>query len=249
MHPAHLFPGFFCGALVPALLFAAEPRPTLQPAHAPAPLYPLALANEPVNYGSAWIGCTVDDDGRVIETWILRASHPAFGEAAEDALRAWRYAPRAEPAPGAGPAAAPWPRSEVVRFDFGRPGNVTSFPAVDSVKGIFPYPPEAGAGPAELPLLPPRSLKRLAGPSPRPPAGAPPGRVLVEFVVDEAGRVRLPVALEADHPALARATVEALRGWRFEPPTERPEAPGVRLRWAFRFGPAPAPGTPGGEGA
>jgi hypothetical protein len=228
MKPVSLMSGFvFLGLLLSPLLATSG----LQPAHAPAPLYPIALTNEAVNYGVAWVACTVDDDGRVLETWTLRTSHPAFAEAAETALIEWRYEVRSAP------SAAPWPRSEVVRFDFGRPGNVASFSALESIKGIFPYQPESLSAPESFPLLPSNSLKRLSGALPRPPAGVPPGRVLAEFVVDATGRVRVPVALEADHLEHARVVVSALREWRFERPVTSLEAPAVRLRWAFRFGP------------
>lgn len=231
MNPAPLLLGVLVfGSLLPTLVATQG----LNPVEAPAPIYPLALTNEPVNYGVAWVACTVDDDGRVLELWTMRASHPAFAEAAANALSAWRYEARA-PGPASHPA--PWPRSEVVRFDFGRPGNVATFSAIESIKATFPYQPESFPSPQDLMLLAPGSLKRLSGDLPRSPAGMPPGRVLAEFVVDATGRVRVPVALEADHREQAQAVVAALREWRFEAPVTSPESPAVRLRWAFRFEP------------
>jgi outer membrane biosynthesis protein TonB len=37
----------------------------------------------------------IDEQGRVIDPYPLRASHPRFAEAAVDAVKQWRYRPAA----------------------------------------------------------------------------------------------------------------------------------------------------------
>lgn len=199
---------------------------------APGPIFPMAVAGEPIYYGIAWVACAVDDDGSVLETWTLRATHPAFGQAAEAALQTWRYAPRAA-------TTAPWPRTEVVRFNFGRPGHVETFPGVVALKSVFPYLPSGNENLGELPLLPPGTLTRIKGGPPRASSATRSGRVLIEFLVDSTGRVRLPVVLEATHPDQAREAAQTVRGWNFTALPASVEAPAARVRWAFAFGPKP----------
>ncbi len=71
-----------------AVVVAANPgEPRIKVLKAPPPEYPAALLNEPVYRGFALVGCTVAADGSVVEAWTLRASHRAFADAAEKAMR------------------------------------------------------------------------------------------------------------------------------------------------------------------
>ena len=91
----------------------------------------------------------------------------------------------------------------------------------------------------------PHSLKELdriptpiAAPSPGFPArfahgGA--GQVTVSFYIDEDGAVRLPSVDESDDPDLAAAAIDALRNWKFEPPTWKRRPVLVRASQQFNF--------------
>jgi TonB family protein len=76
-------------------------------------------------------------------------------------------------------------------------------------------------------VAPPR---KLAGESPRTPAAARnlklAGSVLLEFVVDEQGRVQDPRVLETAGGLLDTACLEAVRTWRYQPATKD----GVKVR-------------------
>ena len=50
----------------------------------------------------------------------------------------------------------------------------------------------------------------------RTPAGS---RIVLDFFVDETGRVRMPVLHAGDDHVLAQAATDALLEWRFDPPT------------------------------
>jgi protein TonB len=43
------------------------------------------------------------------------------------------------------------------------------------------------------------------------------GTVIVEFIVDESGRVTNPRVVKSDDPAFEAPTLRAVAGWRFEP--------------------------------
>ena len=64
------------------------------------------------------------------------------------------------------------------------------------------------------------------------------GTVTLDFYIDGEGRVRLPAADLGTHPSFARAAVEALDQWRFEPPTSEGRPVVVRAIQTFNF-PAP----------
>ncbi len=69
--------------------------------------------------------------------------------------------------------------------------------------------------------------KKLSGSSPRVRSGQPlTGSVVVEFVVDEDGRIREPHVVEPAGNALDAACLEAVRDWRYEPAASQ----GVKVR-------------------
>jgi TonB family protein len=92
----------------------------------------------------------------------------------------------------------------------------------------------------------PRTLSELdriptpiAAPSPGYPArlaqpGAS-GHVTVAFYIDESGAVRLPSVEAGEDPELAAAAIDALRNWKFEPPTVKGRAVLVRASQLFTF--------------
>jgi len=67
-------------------------------------------------------------------------------------------------------------------------------------------------------------------------------QVAVSFYIDESGMVRLP-SVDADQdPELSAAAIDALRAWKFEPPTCRGRPVLVRATQIFNFQ-APAKAT------
>lgn len=65
------------------------------------------------------------------------------------------------------------------------------------------------------------------------------GRVRVHFFVDEKGEVRMPSVAPSAHPYLAGLASEAMRGWRFEPPTREGRPVLVAAVQDFDFGTMP----------
>lgn len=199
---------------------------------APVPEYPAALMNQPVYRGFALVGCTVAADGSVVEAWTLRASHRAFADAAEKALREWRYAPAAS-APGGGDR--PLLRTDVVRVEFTLTGSVIAQTQLDAALAAFPDSEN------QLPPLYPNALAkhevpaRLEGKLPAAIPNLSGGSVVMEFFIDADGRVRLPVVLAAQANAYAEAALAAVRGWRFAGPRVEGKAAAVRVRWSFAF--------------
>jgi TonB family protein len=63
------------------------------------------------------------------------------------------------------------------------------------------------------------------------------GSVTLDFLIDESGRVRMPVLDRADHRELAEAAVAALMEWQFDPPTQRGQPVIVKAKQQFLFKP------------
>lgn len=63
-----------------------------QPFVCPAPEYPAALAKKKIN-GRAVVKIRIRSTGAVLDPALVEASAPAFGEAAIEAVRAWRFIP------------------------------------------------------------------------------------------------------------------------------------------------------------
>lgn len=201
------------------------------------PVFPPILQREGVTTGSASVIISHDAAGRPLDVFVVKATHPDFGEAVIEAAQAWRFAPL----PAGGPRRQ---CSAIVRFEF-------------TVKGVIFAPmgslaPDLGltlfkfaAGSIDLPTFdqldaPPRAMLQ---PMPRfPPVmigRAEHGWASVSFLVDENGRVRVPVVLTESAPAFGDAALVAVANWRFETPRKNGRSVIAAARWEFHFSPAP----------
>ncbi|WP_221029555.1 energy transducer TonB [Actomonas aquatica] len=72
------------------------------------------------------------------------------------------------------------------------------------------------------------------------------GKVVIDFFIDQAGKVRMPAIAAKDHEQLGTLALEAVRTWRFEPPLRdgHPVIVRVRQEFMFREGGVVAPSTP-----
>lgn len=61
------------------------------------------------------------------------------------------------------------------------------------------------------------------------------GRVLVQFVVDSKGRVRIPYVTESTHPGFRDAAIEAVRKWKFRPGKRNGERVNTRMQVPIMF--------------
>lgn len=188
----------------------AEP-PVLQP----LPRFPAELTGAKAGDGEVVLAVTVDSEGRALDMVALEATHEAFARAATDAVREWIFQARTSDT---------WPRREVLQFSFKRSGAVTTLShreaALEAFKGQtlaalrtvpleqLDHEPERLAAP--MPLVPKSALRRHGG---KP--------LMVNFVVDQEGRVRVPVLADVQDSALAEPVLAAVRQWRYSPPTQK----------------------------
>ena len=71
------------------------------------------------------------------------------------------------------------------------------------------------------------------------------GETLIEILVDEEGRARLPRILSASDEAFGYAAVQGVAAWRFDPPKRGGRPVVVRVQIPFSFGGAATPAPSG----
>jgi len=178
------------------------------------PVYPFELLRQRVS-GEASVSCMVATDGTVVHTKVTRATRPEFGAALAAALEATKFAHatrEGEPITsvlGFRHSFNPRDRSEqdwqaeldLLERSLRRPQTLGRARDLDR-------PLRAREQPA--PAFPPTLLPKGVG-----------GEALIEFLLDEEGRARLPRIVSATDPQFGYAAAHAVAQWRFEPPTAR----------------------------
>jgi TonB family protein len=224
-------------ALIAALAGAAEPQPRqLGLTFYKEPVVPKLEVD-----ASAVVAFTIRANGRVADAVTLTATNRVLGDSARDAVLEWRF--DRDPSLGRGRDAQPSKvlRRELIEFVFKRDGIVTTMTHRDSAKSWFPpdYTPVVRLVQAEA--LDPPLVRLEQPPSPVAPQIAPElptgGSVLVSYVVDETGAVRVPIAQGATDEALIDAALALVGGWRYAPPTENGEPVLVETRATVSFAP------------
>jgi TonB family protein len=192
-----------------------------------APQFPYKLRALGVSTGYAVVVVTVGSNGTVLDAVGIEASDAEFVNAVTELAPNWVFAPA---------DSETLPRREVLQYRFRLSGVVSTrthreaalegfvdsnddFPRVRTV----PY--------SDLDMPP---VRIDAGASaPRPPVE---GHAELSFVIDQAGRVRVPVVLEASETAIGLAALSEVRDWRFSPPQQAGQSVlvEVRARWGDR---------------
>ena len=197
------------------------------------PEFPPFLRQSGVMQGSVVVALGRDERNRADDVLVLESTDPRFTDAALDAIKEWRFQPRAR-------NAASDDDVPVVRFLF-TTGSVAVVPLSAG--------PRTGTrrivraeSPVELPNFShlDHTPAVLASPAPEFPAaargGPTAGTVVVKYFVDTTGRVRLPTVVSATDPAFGAAALAAIRQWRYEAPRIDGRPVIALERHSFQFG-------------
>jgi TonB family protein len=192
------------------------------------PVYPLKLLRSATE-GSASVRLLINEQGEVMDAIVAKASHPEFGQALLAAAEQFRYEPATK---GGRPNKALLGFTQefkrdtlyqlVSRSDHAllqrekkKPESITSATGLDAkLTPISRRPPS----------FPLSQLQATTT-----------GNAVLEFIVDEEGRVRLPHTISATHEAFGYAAIQGLASWRFEPPKRGGRAVAVRVQIPFEF--------------
>jgi TonB family protein len=192
-----------------------------------APQFPYQLRPTGVTSGYSVVAVTIDADGRVEDAVAIEATDTAFVAAVLEVTPDWIFEDAPSPTE---------PRREVMHFQFRRTGVVSQLTHREGAESMFV---ESEDRFAKIRLVAWDELDeeptRVAGEQPVTASGraTPAGAVTLSFVIDETGRVRVPVVTGASDPALGEAALAAVEEWRFSPPRQRgqPVLVEARARW------------------
>jgi TonB family protein len=187
------------------------------------PVYPYA-ALVAKRDGRASVKYLVDERGRVIDAAVMEASSPEFGHALLVAIEQFEYEPAlksGQPCKALLAFSQEFKRESIyqlvsdidldlIRREEKRPASIGTLRDIDGkLKSLSQRPPT-------IPL----SLKSTTGKA----------EALIEFLVDEEGRARLPRVMSASHEAFGYAAVQGVAAWRFEAPTRGGRATITRVQ-------------------
>lgn len=196
--------------------------------------FPRMLIAQGITSGEAWILISVDADGRLTDALVSRYTQRPFADEALRVIRLWRF----EPVLLEG---RPTAVCTQVKFSFQATGCIVTLDTLTAMQRLMDRDNPRWETPlcdaAELDRMPQplnrdRSTAGLAVPT---TAGAK--RVVIEFIIDETGRPRMPVLISAPDPASGNHAVALLETWRFTPPTRCGLPVSVRVRQEFVFQP------------
>lgn len=193
--------------------------------------FPLHLLHRGYTTGEVRLLVKVSPEARLLDALVTNYTHKAFADAALAALNRSTFHPLlidGKPAITV--------TELIVQFQSDGPFAVIHYPG----EGSSPWPGNYAYEPCEARRLD-RPLQPLAAKAPDYPrnlcAQGVTGSVVVEFFIDETGRVRMPMVYEAQNDILAGLSVLAVEQWRFSPPSSRNQPVLVRVRQKFDFQP------------
>lgn len=192
------------------------------------PVFPYAALSAK-REGKAVVSYLVDEAGRVIDAKVIEASSPEFGGSLLAAIAHFEFQPALK---GGRPNKAlqgfiqEFKRGELqglvsdddlslLRREEKQPGSIFKLSDLDSkLKALSQRPP----------VFPLSLLGKVAQ-----------GEALVEILIDEDGRVRLPRVVSASHEPFGYAALQGVAAWRFEAPTRGGRAAVVRVQVPIHF--------------
>ena len=196
------------------------------------PQFPLSLNTMTTARGEASVLITVDAKGKLVDWLILSYTQKAFADEAVRVLKEWSF----EPARRDG---EPIAIRSTVTFTFQADRKVMSVLAAEffdnfirSRRGESVISQVCRPDQLDQPL----QIVKTSQPRPTPVAKSPDGgrgRVLLDFYVDETGRPRMPVVMQATDTRFAAAVVDALDEWRFASPTRGGQPVAVHVQQEF----------------
>lgn len=199
-------------------------------------LFPNRLYMEGISRGEASLMVEIHADGQLGDILTISHSHKDFADVAIATIKQWEFTPamlRGEPIAS----------NITVNVNF-------------SVDGVAAYTKRIGQA-EQQPVVGGKETYRafslveldgvpmaLAKPAPAYPKEwidqGITGAVTVDFFIDEGGETRFVHVIGRAHPLLEAVSVDAVKHWRFEPPTRFGQPALAKVRQVFYFRPGKA---------
>jgi len=198
------------------------------------PVFPPVLLQIGLTEGEARVAIDTDANGKLVEWLVVGYTKKEFADSSVAAIRQWNFTPARLGDESVGTIVE-------LRFYFSAHGVVVSSANPSDLleaqtmrmfAGRYTYLPCSGReldqAPTPVVTVAPRYgtdlAKRGIG-----------GSVRIDFYIDELGAVRMPCVAAENHGVLPALAIEALKQWRFAPPTSRGRAVLVKASEEFRF--------------
>ena len=183
--------------------------------------------------GSASVEFTVDLRGQVTGVKVREATHPAFGHALAAAMEQWTFNPAMD---GGRTIAVPL----VKHAEFKAEPLLGDSGGVDQPRAHLLQMARAGTIPGGAGLD--EKLVPLYRVAPVYPAALrsgtrPKGEAVIEFVIDQEGRARLPCIMSASQEEFGWAAATAVSQWVFKAPLRAGKPTEVKVQIPFVFSP------------
>lgn len=203
--------------------------------HRVDPIFPYHLMQAGVDNGKVRVIVSTDRDGNMSEWLVIGYTRKEFADASVVAIKQWKFEPAVYQGEPVGTVVE-------INFDFSAQGVVvtTSNPvelveaqAIRMASNRFIYLP---CSPRDLD----QALTPVTTVAPHYPIELEKegvrGKVRIDFFVDEAGAVRLPCGSAGQNNILIGLAMDALRQWKFTPPTRQGRPVLVKASQEFQFG-------------
>lgn len=182
-------------------------------------LYPQRLSRDFIDEGSANVAILVGDEGRLMDWMVMGYSHPLFAKEVLEVLPKWKFVPayhQGKPIYSRAELRFVFKNSEIVRIlpvdtghtsrlNLAQRNNKEAFWSFVCRQEELDQPLDA------IVEISPMSPDRLG-------ATAKEGKVIVEYLIDAEGKVRMPIILSADDEAFAQSVLLAINEWRYVVP-------------------------------
>jgi TonB family protein len=197
------------------------------------PQYSASMQMEGVTEGTVIFAIEVSAEGKLTDHLVLGYTHPGLVSPCVDALTRWKFTP-------AKVDGVPVAVQAEITLNFKAEGVVISTPSVleisNHLQRIFGYKLQAHpCSAAELDSAPTRVNTVMPAYAKEAAKQGVHGTVQVHFYIDQTGAVRMPAVDGASHPYLSNIAVDAVREWRFAPPTSRGKPVLVTAVQDFQF--------------
>jgi TonB family protein len=189
------------------------------------PVYPYVQRRDGKS-GKATVTMLIGRDGKVKEVQVNSADQPEFGAALTAAVEGFVFDPALKNGK---------PVLNLLSFQQTFDSTELWDDAADALLRLEKKHPERIVGLSKLD----QPLKPISRRPPTPPVAGglagQPGEAVIEFLVDEDGRARLPRIISATAPGFGFAAIQAINTWRFEPPVSGGKPVVARIQIPVKF--------------
>ncbi len=211
------------------------------------PVFPFDLIQLGVREGEVRIAFSVDANGKIEDCLAVAYTHPEFARVTLAAVKRWKFEParyHGQPIAAATEVSVKFEVEGTVVVSL-TPTETLNARLFSLIEGRDTFRPrtlnEIDRIPTPISTQMPAFPMRLAN-------STKVEHVTVTFYIDETGAVRLPSVDVNQDPELSAVAIEALRHWKFEPPTYRKRPVLVRASQQFNFAPQKKADTAGSNG-